>query len=117
MDDPPEPLGQAVAGERRELDFSVDPPPDLAIEIDVISNSVRRYSVYAALGVPEIWRHDGEHLRMLARTADGQYAPIERSIALPLLTPEVVERFLAMEGKTDQTSIMRASCPTRASSR
>lgn len=94
--------------ERRELDFNVDPPPDLAIEIDVTSNSRRRYSVYAALGVPEIWRHDGEHLRMLARTPEGAYVEISRSIALPLLTPGEIERFLAMEGQTDQTSIVRA---------
>lgn len=92
--------------ERRELDFSVDPPPDLAIEIDVTSDSRRRYTVYASLGVPEIWRHDGVHLRFLARTADGTYHEIPRSIALTLLTPADIERFLAMDGTTDQTAIM-----------
>lgn len=38
---------------KRRLDLSVDPPPDLAIEIDVTSNT--QLSAYVALGVPELW--------------------------------------------------------------
>ena len=41
---------------RRELDLRVDPPPDLAIEVDVPSSSLDRMSICAALGVPEVWR-------------------------------------------------------------
>ena len=41
---------------RRRLDLRVDPPPDLAIEVDVTSSSLNRLAIYAALGVPEVWR-------------------------------------------------------------
>src|SRR5438309_10063092 len=45
---------------KMEFNFKKDPPPDLAIEVDVTRSSVSRQRVYAALGVPEMWRYDGE---------------------------------------------------------
>ena len=49
---------------RMELDLTHDPPPDLAIEIDISRSSVTRLGIYAALGVPEVWRYDGEALQV-----------------------------------------------------
>src|SRR5437762_13654727 len=42
----------AISG-KQELDLSVDPPPDLAIEVDISPHDVAREPIYAALGVPE----------------------------------------------------------------
>ncbi|WP_293104669.1 Uma2 family endonuclease [Moorena sp. SIOASIH] len=39
---------------KRRLDLSSDPPPDLAIEVDVTSKT--QLSAYEALGVPELWQ-------------------------------------------------------------
>ena len=39
------------------FDLTVDPPPDLVIEIDYTSKSLERLPIYARLGVPEIWRY------------------------------------------------------------
>jgi Uma2 family endonuclease len=44
----------AVIGKKR-LDLNIDPPPDLAIEIDLTSPT--QLSAYETLGVPEIWRY------------------------------------------------------------
>ena len=44
------------------LDF--DPPPDLTIEIDVKNSSLDRMGIFAAMGIPEVWRYDGEKLEM-----------------------------------------------------
>lgn len=44
----------AVIGKNR-LDMSVDPPPDLAIEIDLTSRT--QLDNYQILGVPELWRY------------------------------------------------------------
>ncbi len=44
---------------KRDLDFDVDPPPDIVVEIDVTNESQAKFPIYAALGVPEIWRYDG----------------------------------------------------------
>ncbi|MBO0719619.1 MAG: Uma2 family endonuclease, partial [Blastocatellia bacterium] len=46
------------------LDFRVDPPPDIVVEIDIHHSSVAKLPIYAALGVPEIWRYDGYTLKI-----------------------------------------------------
>jgi Uma2 family endonuclease len=43
----------AVIG-KDKIDLTVDPPPDLVIEIDIISRT--EFGNYQALGVPELWR-------------------------------------------------------------
>lgn len=45
---------------RGKLDFNLnqDPPPDLALEIDITSKSLDRFPIYARLGVPELWCYD-----------------------------------------------------------
>ncbi len=51
----------AIRGKKR-IDLSIDPPPDLAIEIDITSRT--RLNNYEALGVPELWRYDGQSLEI-----------------------------------------------------
>ena len=41
---------------RDRLDLTVDPPPDLAIEVEITSKT--QLSAYEALGVPEIRRYE-----------------------------------------------------------
>jgi Putative restriction endonuclease len=69
----------------RTLDLAVDPPPDLAIEIDITSSVLNRMDVYAALRIPELWRFDGQALEVYHLSTDGVYASTAKSIALPLL--------------------------------
>ena len=66
----------------REIDLEVDPPPDLAIEIDLSPPDVEKASIYARLGVPEIWRWRDGRLVVLALGA-GTYRERQTSIALP----------------------------------
>ncbi|MBO0861236.1 MAG: Uma2 family endonuclease [Chloracidobacterium sp.] len=47
-------------GNRISLDFSVDPPPDLVLEVAIHHYSTDNDAIYAALGVPEIWRYDDQ---------------------------------------------------------
>ena len=56
-----------------DLDFAHDPPPDLAIEVDNTNSSLNRMAIYGALGVPEVWRFDGEGLQVWLRQPDGTY--------------------------------------------
>jgi hypothetical protein len=58
-------------------------PPDLAIEVDITSSSLDRMAIYASLGIPEVWRCDGETLTIHLLQANQKYAPTERSRALP----------------------------------
>jgi Uma2 family endonuclease len=93
---------------RDDLDLSRDPPPDLAVEIDITHSPLNRQSIYAGLGINEVWRYDGKQIQFLKLQAAGRYAPIERSEALPRLTPADIDRFLAMFATLDETTILRS---------
>ena len=96
-----------IAGKRR-INLDRDPPPDLAIEIDITSRSVPRLPIYAALGVPELWRYDGKKLHCL-RLDRGTYRPSDFSLALPRLRVADLLRFVRIaEQKGDQTAALRA---------
>jgi Uma2 family endonuclease len=67
----------------RSFDSEIDPPPDLAIEVDITSSSLDRMEIYATLGVPEVWRFDGETFSIALLQEDSVYADSERSAAFP----------------------------------
>ncbi len=76
-----------------------DPPPDLWIEVDNRSSSRGRLPVYAALGVPEVWRYRVLSRRLQFLSLDKNtktYEGIERSLSLPMLTPALVLEALTM---------------------
>jgi Uma2 family endonuclease len=93
---------------KRELDLTIDPPPDLAIEIDITPPGVKRQPIYAALGVPEVWRYDGRHLHFLHRQSDSGYAPAERSLAFPDLPLAKLNELIELGLKQGQTAAVRA---------
>jgi Uma2 family endonuclease len=61
---------EAVIRGKKRIDLTVDPPPDLAIEIDITSRT--RFNNYEALGVTELWRYDGQSLEINV-LEDGKY--------------------------------------------
>src|SRR5438445_2046967 len=44
-----------IRGKHR-IDLQADPPPDLALEVDITRSSLNRLKIYAALRIPEVWR-------------------------------------------------------------
>lgn len=87
----------------RDLNLKRNPPPDLAIEIDITSRSVEREPVYAGLGIPELWRFDGRRLSILKLMPSRKYRPIKNSIAFPFLKMPEFERYL-LQIEQDVTS-------------
>jgi Uma2 family endonuclease len=83
---------------KKKLDLGVDPPPDLVIEIDITTSSIQKMPIFANFGVPELWQYDGRSLRMWKLQGD-EYTRIESSLAFPILTPGVLEDFLAKSEK------------------
>lgn len=77
----------------RRVDPAIDPPPDLMIEVDVTRSSLGRFPVFAAFGVPELWRYDGTRVAIF-RLDRGRYVEAESSGALPPLTGALATRFL-----------------------
>ncbi len=80
-----------------DIDFNVHPVPDLAVEIDLRPPSGHKESVYARLGVAEIWRYDGSGpVRVFRRGETGKYAQAAESVALPGLPLGRLAEILAM---------------------
>ena len=76
-----------------EIDPHVDPPPDLVIEIEASRSAIPKLPIYAALGVPEVWRCDAERVVVL-RLVGGDYEEVAASGALPVLTAEAINELL-----------------------
>lgn len=74
----------SVKGMKR-FDPLVHRPPDLWVEVDVLSPSVPREPICARLGVPEIWRYSQERLSVRLLTAPGVYADSATSLPFPFL--------------------------------
>jgi len=91
---------------KMEFNFKKDPPPDLAIEVDVTRSSVSRQRVYAALGVPEMWRYDGE-LHVLHLQANGEYVERERSLSFPFLPMDRMEAFIHQIPELEENALLR----------
>ena len=74
-----------------EIDLEVSPPPDLWIEVDHRGSSKSRVRIYAALGVPEIWRYRPKPQQLwFGSLQAGKYIAIDHSIALPMVTPKLI---------------------------
>ncbi|MHB1425195.1 MAG: Uma2 family endonuclease [Gemmataceae bacterium] len=67
------------------VDFSIDPPPDLALEVDVTRSCLNRLGIYAALGVSEVWRFDGENWHIHCLTVNRTYEERLQSNVLPFV--------------------------------
>ncbi len=73
----------------QDIDLSTQPPPDLAIEVEVTHPADQSLAAWGRLGVPEVWRFDPgrEKLGFWRRRDDGTYDSITRSAVLPALEP------------------------------
>src|SRR5436190_9852523 len=93
---------EAVSG-KQKIDLKFDPPPDLTIEVDITSDSLNRLPIFAAVGIPEVWRFDGTSLTIF-RLEAGRYLETSNSLAFPALTAEVATQFLDESKKLKSTA-------------
>ena len=91
---------------RRQIDLERDPPPDVAVEIDVSNESLSKFPIYAALAVPEIWRYDSNTVRFYERDGDA-YREISESRFFGGLTPAMLSAALAQSKTEGQTAALR----------
>jgi Uma2 family endonuclease len=89
------------------LNLKVDPPPDLAVEVDITHRSIDREPVYAALGIPELWRFAHPELTVLLLNADGKYQSSSQSASLPFLPMDTFKAFLLRLEAEEQTAVLR----------
>jgi Uma2 family endonuclease len=93
---------------QNEARMRADPPPDLGVEIDITSSSLARMSIYASLGVAEVWRFDGSVVTFHGLEAGQQYVVLEQSRAFSALTPAVIQGFLEQRDRLSEHELMAA---------
>ncbi|MBN3875484.1 MULTISPECIES: Uma2 family endonuclease [unclassified Nostoc] len=95
---------QMIGKER--IDLRVDPPPDLAIEVDVTSKT--QLNAYEALRVPELWRYENGKLQINI-LQDGKYIESEISSTFPNLPiVEEIPRFVEQSRTLGRSPTLRA---------
>ena len=85
-----------------EIDLSINPPPDLVIEVDITSPSLNKMPIYAALGVLEVWLYKGKKV-VFYKLYGGVYQETSNSLALPMLDSKTATKFLE-SGLTQSSS-------------
>ena len=96
----------AVIGKRR-IDLNVDPPPDIAVEVDISNPSIRKLPIYEEMRVPEVWLYDEKSLRIYLLGANG-YAESPNSRSFPVVTSAALTEALEQSKTQGQSAVLRA---------
>jgi len=75
------------------IDLDIDPPPDMIIEIDLSHPSLDKFPIYAALGVPEVWRYAGQQVHIYHRS-EASYVEMPASTILPSVTSDYLTQWV-----------------------
>lgn len=95
----------AVRG-KDSLDLTVDPPPDLALEIDVTSRT--HPGIYEALKVPELWQFENRKLQINV-LQEGKYIKCESSPNFPNFPLiEIIPQYLNQSRTVGRNKTMKA---------
>jgi hypothetical protein len=87
--------------------LTVDPPPDLVLEIDLTSPALDHFPIYARLGVPEIWRYAKGQLQVYELQGDRYQARLT-SLIFPLLPVGELPAILENHRFAGQRAMRRA---------
>ena len=93
---------QLVRG--KTVNLAVDPPPDLVVEVDIAH--IDKNALYAAMGVPEFWRYDGQVLRIY-QLREGEYQETQTSLAFPEIAKDLLYQFLQDCNEQGETASKR----------
>jgi Uma2 family endonuclease len=92
---------------KEHLNLAKDPPPDLALEVDVTHSSMDRMGIYSALQVPEVWRLDKGKLSFHGLNDLGQYELLKRSRTFPSIAASDLQPFLNKAKRMEENALVR----------
>jgi Uma2 family endonuclease len=86
--------------DRREVDLTVDPPPDVVLEMEMSRSARDKLPLFASMSIPEVWRCDGQRVSIFILDRErNRYRESSQSLALSVLSSAVLTRFL-VESRT-----------------
>jgi Uma2 family endonuclease len=92
---------KAAVEEVERIDLTIHPAPDLAIEVDITTDSTAKYATYALLGVTELWLFDTSRVTFQVLQPNGQYLEVEESLSLPHVKSEELTRLIFEDHRSD----------------
>jgi Uma2 family endonuclease len=93
---------EPIIRKKKEIDLSIDPPPDLAIEIENTVSAIDKLIIYALLRVTEVWRFDGEVLQILALQDNREYVSQDHSRFFPKAATDMMVQFIEGPGADEE---------------
>jgi Uma2 family endonuclease len=93
---------------RRKLEIETDPPPDLAIEVDITSSSRRRFEIYLQLKIPEIWQYTEQNGIIIYQLQNNKYVECEFSPTFSMVSGANLLQFLQLAETEDDNEAIRS---------
>ena len=93
--------------DKKKINFKVDPPPDLAIEVELSRNLLNKTGIYASFRVPELWCwRSCDTLKVLELSQEGEYVPRKTSLCFPGFPVAKVEEIVRQLGTEHETTLI-----------
>lgn len=97
---------EALMRGKLTIDLKNDPPPDLAVEIDLTSSSINKMAVYAELKVPEVWIWKKGKL-IINILNDTGYVESETSLAFGSFPVKELAQFMHLDSDKGENARIR----------
>ena len=100
---------ESLVRHKQNINLESDPPPDLVLEIDITSSSLDKKPIYAAFGIPELWRYNGHKLEVfiLDKTIEF-YQKSTQSLHFPWLPLEIIPQYIRQSLIDGETATLKA---------
>ena len=97
---------EALMRGKLTIDLKNDPPPDLAVEMDLTSSSINKMAVYAELKVPEVWIWKKGKL-IINILNDTGYVESETSLAFGSFPIKELAQFMRLDSEKGENARIR----------
>jgi Uma2 family endonuclease len=91
---------------KEAIDLSVDPPPNLVVEVETTNPAIPKLPLFAAMGIAEVRWHDGERLTVTRLHRD-HYEDTHASQALPGFPLALADSALSRRRSVGETALVR----------
>ena len=88
------------------LDLRTNPPPDLAVEVDITSSSQRRFTIYQQLQIPEVWQYTQRRGLVFYELVAGRYVERDLSPTFPQVSSQRLMTFLQRAPGEDDNAVV-----------
>ncbi|NEQ24371.1 MAG: Uma2 family endonuclease [Microcoleus sp. SIO2G3] len=97
---------EPLVRDKEKIDLESDPPPDLVLEVEYSRSKIDKLSLYAAIGIPEFWRYNGNVLRIYKLEA-GQYTECGSSPTFAPVPVKEIPKFIKESRKVGELTSTR----------